>query len=496
MGIFDEKVDQKVFDKFQAALESKINYLEQEIKLKVTDSEEIAHAAAENAVNLETKIKASEASVTSILAVLETCKNISQKTLQEIQTEKDETLANNSILKESIANTLELHERLLKSQEKADAALAEIAENVAKINGFLEESKDLPETVGSTRNLLDESKTIGVKIQDLLDHSVKRKGEIDDLFKAIYGHDVAGSEGNVEHVDGLKDVLERAYKNVARQTNELSETVKKSVDTITDEHKVQLSAQSSTFEKLVDDSNNRITSVSDQLTGLLPGAMAEGLSAAYEKKKDDEIASLTKFDSTFKWAILGMVAVSLIPFLVDVYLLGAQGKDLVQVIKDTPSLIVAIFPLYFPVLWLAYSSNKKVNLSKRLIEEYTHKAVLGKTFSGLANQIESLPHEGLVKEELRTRLLFNVLQVSSENPGKLISNYSKSDHPLMDAMENSAKLSDSFEVLSKIPGLSAFVEKLAAKSENLLRVQTDKVEKGLKIGDSLGGAPDKDATPS
>lgn len=210
-----------------------------------------------------------------------------------------------------------------------------------------------------------------------------------------------------------------------------------------------------------------------------------------KKKKADEIVSLKEFEVGFNKAILAMVAVSLIPFGVDVYLLGWKGADLVQVIKDMPSLVIAILPLYFPVLWLAYSSNKKLNLSKRLIEEYTHKAVLGKTFSGLSNQIETLPQRSAVKEELRTRLLFNVLQVSAENPGKLITNYNKSDHPLMEALENSAKLSDSVEALSKLPGFSAIARKLSEKSDELLRSQSEKIENGLAAQVSLEAPPEK-----
>jgi len=111
--------------------------------------------------------------------------------------------------------------------------------------------------------------------------------------------------------------------------------------------------------------------------------------------------------------------------------------------------------------------------------------VLGGTFSGLSNQIESLPRESVVRDELRTRLLFNLLQVSSENPGKLITDYNKSDHPLMDALENSAKLSDSIETLSKLPGFSAIANKLAARTEEILNNETKKVVDGLAAQDEL-----------
>lgn len=226
------------------------------------------------------------------------------------------------------------------------------------------------------------------------------------------------------------------------------------------------------------------------MKALLPGALAAGLSAAYESKKDEEASFLASHERSFKFAVYGLVAVSIIPFGVNCYLL-MQGTELASVLKDTPRLVVSILPLYFPVLWLAYSANKRLNLSKRLIEEYTHKAVLGKTFSGLSNQIEGLANDASVKDELRTRLLFNVLQVSAENPGKLITDYSKADHPLMDVLEKSARLSESVDALSKVPGLGAVARALSSRRDNLVREQESKIEAGFSVNEELDTKPDE-----
>jgi len=104
------------------------------------------------------------------------------------------------------------------------------------------------------------------------------------------------------------------------------------------------------------------------------------------------------------------------------------------------------------------------------------------------NQIETLQNQGAVKEELRTKLLFNILQVSAENPGKLITDYNKSDHPLMDALEKSSKLTESLETLSKIPGLSAVAKRLSEKSDFELRRQGEKVNAGLRANEKLDAA--------
>jgi len=148
-----------------------------------------------------------------------------------------------------------------------------------------------------------------------------------------------------------------------------------------------------------------------------------------------------------------------------------------------PRLVLSILPLYIPVLWIAYSANRKMNLSKRLSEEYSHKEVLSKTFEGLSTQINSITDEK-VSYDLRNKLLYNILEVSSENPGKLISDYNKSDHPLMDALDKSVKLATAFERLERIPGFSKLAKVMDKKSKILLEDENDKANKGLTAIDT------------
>ena len=155
------------------------------------------------------------------------------------------------------------------------------------------------------------------------------------------------------------------------------------------------------------------------------------------------------------------------------------GSALEDTLLKMPRLVLSILPLYVPVLWVAYSANRKLNLSKRLIEEYTHKEVLSKTFEGLSTQIEEIDNAD-VAADLRIKLLYNILQVSSENPGKLISDYNKSDHPLMDALDKSAKLANAVENLEKIPGMSKLMSVLDKKAKETLKRNEDKIVQGLE----------------
>lgn len=486
MGIFDDDLSRTEFNEYKAEVEQTISELREEIKRKATDSEEQAKAAAQSAVLIDQNIKATESDIREYLGSLRSYVETSREEVEKVVTVRTQLESKSTELSEKLTEVETLVDALQGKQSSVEEATSDVFANIEKINEALSKSEALPEKVEEVNQILSETKELSKEMEGLQSHSMRRKSDIDELYKEINGYEIKGAEGEVERVDGLKDELTKTYDELDSQAEKLGKTIEESIQSIIDEHKEKTKENNSIFEGFIEDSKKRVKAVSDQLTGLLPGAMAEGLSAAYEQKKVDEIKWQEKLEKSFRISILFLVVISLIPFGVDVYLLGWNSADLITVIKDTPNLLIAILPLYFPVLWFAYSANKKLNLSKRLIEEYTHKAVLGKTFEGLSNQIETLPQEvGAVRDELRSQLLYNLLRVSSENPGKLITNYDKSDHPLMEALENSSKLSESVETLMKLPGFSAIANKLAKRSDELLEEQEQRIKRGLVAQDVL-----------
>ena len=103
---------------------------------------------------------------------------------------------------------------------------------------------------------------------------------------------------------------------------------------------------------------------------------------------------------------------------------------------------------------------------------------MSRTYEGLSNQITSIENRDQ-SEELKVRLLTNFLQASSENPGKLISNYETSDHPVMEALEQSYKLQIAIEKLADIPGLGKIAAILEKSAKRKLEEKTEKIEKAL-----------------
>ncbi len=475
-------------DNLSQIIEAKITAIEAAMSVRATDSEQSAKSAAERAAEHAAAANDSGEHVKAALQEIERYKESALEELESLKKEITTVSTLNENLKTEIATTQGIYSNFLENKEEIDSEIESLSKKMEGASEQLALAEKLPEAVEQAQSSLNEAKTLGESIKNTLSHAVSRKSEIDELHKLILGEDIDDADGESQHIDGMKDELDASYKALAETSANLEGSVKNLIGDITVRHNTLLENRQNEYDILLNTASARYEQINAQITGLLPGAMAEGLSAAYDKKKDSEEISLSKFEQRFSYAIFGLVGISIIPFAVDIYLLAFEGKDLVQVVKDTPNLIVSILPIYFPVLWLAYSTNKKSNLSKRLIEEYTHKSVLGKTFSGLSNQIETLQNQGAVKEELRIKLLFNILQVSAENPGKLITDYNKSDHPLMDALEKSSKLTESLENISKIPGLSAIAKRLSEKSDFELRRQSEKVNAGLRANEKLDAA--------
>lgn len=363
--------------------------------------------------------------------------------IKENTTETElELLENVQLLEEKIQTFDKFFERypdLITQLEEVDAHMASIAENVSK-------------------------STLTVNQMN------KRKQDIDTLYREVFGYTENNDDGTENRVEGLKDELTESYEQLEEKLEDAFDTIKTLSE---NSHKSYADFEKSHKEKY--------EAITLEIAGLLPNALTAGLSSAFSKKKGDEEKSAESLQSKFTNGIYLLVAVSVLPFFVSAYFLYDQ-VPLNEVINRLPRLVLAIIPMYVPVLWFTYSANKKLNLSKRLIEEYSHKEVLSKTYEGLSKQITGLNNDEQ-SLELKYRLLSNFLQVSSENPGKLISNYEASDHPVMEALEQSYKFQIALEKLEGIPGLGKVATMLERKAKRKMEKKAEVIEKAMHIED-------------
>ena len=147
------------------------------------------------------------------------------------------------------------------------------------------------------------------------------------------------------------------------------------------------------------------------------------------------------------------MALALLPIGINLYMWLGKGFSGMEVIQQLPRVMLCVLPIYLPLFWLAIFANKRVNLSKRLIEEYKHKETVSKTYEGLAQQISKI-EDGKVSNELQARLLYNTVMLSEKNPGELIKNFNRPDNPLFDALNQSSRLAEAMEKLSRVPGIN------------------------------------------
>jgi len=274
-------VDKKVFDAFRTEVEKDFEILRLEIITKATDSEQVASTAAKNAKSIEEKINATKSNIDIALTELTALNADAKAELIEIRATKEAAEQDQALTQSIVISNQAVYAELLTIKETAESQANEITSSYAIIKSALSESALLPEQVELVSKLVETSKKTSENIESLLTHSIKRKSEIDDLHSVIFGEEIKATDGTVARVDGLIDELKVAYDGVANQTVELHETIQNLTSTITEKHEKQLKADNENFETLVSDSKDRILEIDKQLTGLLPGAMAEGLSAAY-----------------------------------------------------------------------------------------------------------------------------------------------------------------------------------------------------------------------
>ena len=365
----------------------------------------------------------------------------------------------------------EVLDEVLVMKKEVNTASQSVLDIASKLDQLEEDHPDLESEISELEEHMATMEELNTKISNTHKGIITRKAEIDKIYYAVLGHMETDEDGEEVPVEGLKDELEKAYDALRSQANEIEGVYDTKLEAVSEDYTAQVKKWNEEHGTWV-----------DKIKKLLPDALTAGLSGAYAEKRKDEEEALDKHVKSFSGAIQGMCFISFIPIIVNLFLL-VNGGFLKDILVQTPQMLFVILPLYVPVLWIAYTSNKRANLSKRLIEEYTHKEVMNKTYQGLSEQVNGLG-ESETTEMLRNQLLVNMLEVSGENPGKLISDYNNADHPLMDALDKSLQMSKAFDKLEKVPGLATVSKILNRKAQFELDAKAQKIKIAVVSNDS------------
>lgn len=473
MGILDggkseqikalQKENQRILNRL-GKLEERTIEISKEVSFRAPEAEREAKGhslkAAEFRNRTEKKLEEANELMEKISIVMQNAASASIQLFEkqkEIQDRKD--------LAEGYLN------RIIEFDNTFGEQLKVLEDKISTLDKYFEDYPDFEATLQRIDEFIAATEENKQKSNATLNEINRKRREIDNIYREIFGYKEKNEEtGEVTEVEGLRDELNNAYEELSNaiegSLNKLELQNKKSIENYTE------------FEGKYKEKYDKIIG---EIRSLLPNALTAGLSSAFSEKKNEEVLNAKQLQKRFDLGIYMMVAVSILPMVVSIIFL-IQELSLEEVINRLPRLVLAITPMYIPVLWFTYSANRKLNLSKRLIEEYAHKEVLSKTYEGLSNQISNI-NEKDQSELLKFKLLANFLQVSSENPGKLISNYQASDHPVMEALEQSYKLQSALEHLENIPGLRRIADILYKNSQNALNEKKKKIEEVLSINE-------------
>lgn len=267
--------------------------------------------------------------------------------------------------------------------------------------------------------------------------------DISDLHANIFGGEEADSEGSdgddAEATDsdcekGLKYELENAYKEIQEGLETL------------DKNFVQFQAEKNeVFSKTLYEHGQRFEGIRDRIESLLPGALSAGLSSAFQKKRET-------IETTQKWHYIGfIVSIAILSIIFCVTFFATMNTSTYDVFFF---FICRNLLMASPILWLAIFFNRKLNLDTRLIEEYTHKETVSKTFEGLSKEIQKMDEDDSANQLLQ-QLLQATMDVNTTNPGKLVKGYDAIDHPITEiapALTSLSALFKEINALKKLPG--------------------------------------------
>lgn len=412
-----------------------------------------------------------------------------EKDLAKIQDEINKTLIlvkqsadfvlQSKIESEKNADTVKMNAAIVKTQidestNNLNEIKAQLAQTTSLANSLTDLKKKLSETVSEIEQIALKSEAAQLKldnfqkaVEDVEDSKNKASAttktirdfllEVKALHLKILGSEEKDEKtGEVIRTDGLVDVLNTAYNKLE---NDFKELQIQFIDMQKEKQK--------DYEQIKTSWEVEFTKLKTKIESLLPGALSAGLSQAYEEKKNSEIEEISSSSKVFYVAIIGLILISAMPAAVYIYLLYTGKKTFDEILLLAPNVLFFILPVYVPFIWVAYSADKKMKLSKRLAEEYAHKAALCKTFEGISKQVSNL-QDNRQSTDLESKLLYNIIQVSAENPGKLISDYDKTDHPLYDALDKGVAYAKTLEKLSFIPGVDKLLASVQKRKQKRL----------------------------
>ena len=341
-------------------------------------------------------------------------------------------------------STQKSFEQIKTLRTNIDEQAQTISEKWDKIKDIEIESKvssfdDLVSKLEKIRSQCEDSEKLLTSSQERTDEIDKYVQEADNLIKKInklHEDSKNYTEKNKTTYEDLIEKLDSFDSQLSDLKNKKQEEYKEFLETKKLEHR----------------------EIKSKIDNLLPDALSAGLASAYEQKRKAEEQEFSRSANYFRRGLVVLGCISLIPLGLVVVLIW-RGDDVNSVLLEIAKLVPILVSLYTPATWFSIVSNRQMNFSKRLIEEYTHKEVISKTFEGLSKQAEILEEEGV--QDLKIKLIRNLIDITTDNPGKLMKGFNEADHPILNIIDvHFGKISNTLNRLPEktIDRLMSFLE--------------------------------------
>jgi uncharacterized coiled-coil protein SlyX len=291
-----------------------------------------------------------------------------QQTMAKLEAESAELSKTNSEVQESFES---FEESLTETTEKLETISKNFTEYFTRVD---------PNSKSKFENVVEHHAAIDKIIQEI---EASRK-EVVDFKNLFFGDGTAEAPGLKKRVEAFLKESERNYKALLQKKEE-------------------------NFKALF-----------DKVEGLLPGATSTGLAKAFQEQKESYLRPVIIWSFTFVCTIVSMIAFALYEF--------KEVKESVTDITGSLIHIVSRLPFFAPAIWLAIFAAKRQNQSMRLLQEYSYKETLAKSYEGHKREIDKLP-KSEEKNELLSKHLATMVEMCASNPSLTLEHKSHDERP-------------------------------------------------------------------
>lgn len=166
-----------------------------------------------------------------------------------------------------------------------------------------------------------------------------------------------------------------------------------------------------------------IQTLKEHIESLMPNATSVGLAKAFSDEKEIFKEETEKYSKYFMASIVCLIILGVGNFIYDAFF--NENIDY-STVRGAIISLVSGFPIFTPLVWLAYSFAKRRNAYAMLLQEYTHKETFANSYSSYKKQIEDLQDKDT---KLLNALLEKLINIIAKNPTYVLNKKHSGDVP-------------------------------------------------------------------